>query len=52
VATGSRGLILLKKSAMVCASEKYASEIEFFLLAEASGLGFHVAACKKAFNSQ
>jgi hypothetical protein len=28
--TGSFGSILLKKSAMVCASKKYASEIEIF----------------------
>ena len=32
---------------MVCALEKYASEIEIFTLGRASGIGFDAAACKK-----
>jgi len=52
--TGRERPILLKKAAMVCASEKYASEIEIFTFGRGvSGLGFHVAACKKGvFTSQ
>jgi hypothetical protein len=39
--------IVLKKSAMVCASEKYASEIEIFTFGRGFRTGFHVATCKK-----
>jgi hypothetical protein len=39
--------ILLKKSTMVSAAEKYASEIEIFTFGRGFRLGFHVAVCEK-----
>jgi hypothetical protein len=51
VATGRKRPILLKKSAMVCASEKYASEIEIFTFGRGfPGADFTQQRAKKAFS--